>query len=54
VDHGLDTLTITLVLITTFGRGIGAVELEALGAFEVLSAVSLPEDTIDLFDLEGV
>lgn len=54
VDHDLLALT-TGILLLVLSRGVGTLELEVLVlVLGVLAAVSLPEDTVDLVDLEGV
>ena len=54
VDH--DGLTLTTVAITTvLSGGVGTLELEVLVLLlEVLAAVALVEDLVDLLELEGV
>jgi hypothetical protein len=53
VDH--DLLALTTLLITTLSGRVGTLELEVfVGLLEVLLAVALVEDTVDLLDLEGV
>lgn len=54
VDH--DGLTLTTGIITTvLSGGVGTLELEVLVLpLEVLAAVALVEDLVDLLQLEGV
>jgi hypothetical protein len=54
VNHDLLTLTAGIV-ITTLSRGVSTLELDVLVLpLEVLAAVALVEDTVDLLDLEVV
>lgn len=54
VNHDLLTLTAG-ILITTLSGGVSTLELDVLVLpLEVLAAVALVEDTVDLLDLEVV
>lgn len=53
VDH--DGLTLTTAFLSFLSGGVGTLQLEVLIlALEVLPAVALPQDLVDLLDLEGV
>lgn len=54
VDHLLRTFGVAAIVIFTLGRGVGTLELEGLLPLDVLAAVGLPQDTVDLLDVEGV
>lgn len=55
VDHLALALAVTaLVGVLARRGGVGALELEGIGALEVLAAVGLPEDAVNLLDVEGV
>jgi hypothetical protein len=54
VNHDLLTLTAS-VLITALSGGVSTLKLDVLiGLLEVLAAVALVKDTVDLLDVEGV
>jgi hypothetical protein len=54
VNHDRLTLTTGVVILTLSG-GVSTLELEVLiGLLEVLAAVALVEDTVDLLDVVGV
>lgn len=54
VDH--DGLTLaTVVIVTALSGGVGTLQLEVLVLLlEVLAAIALVEDLVDLLELEGV